>query len=90
MGVLSTITSPAFSELVIIIHNKAKTLPSNVTLFETLRAMSGVRPFKLVFLLDPQDAFQEEERRELVGALDLVVARDFLDFLDSPPTIRSA
>jgi len=48
----------------------------------------GVRPFKLVFLLEVPRTSRVEARRELVGALDWVVAEGLLDFLESPPTIR--
>ena len=85
MEVFSTITSPVFSELVIVLGAQAVAyLPLGVMLFETLRTMNEARPFKLIFL------FLGEAREELAGALDSVIARGLLDFLDSPPTIRSA
>jgi hypothetical protein len=83
----STITSPVFFELVIVVGaDVAAYVPSDVTLFETLHTMHGVRPFKLVFLL----GVMGEGRLRLEGALDSVVAGGLLDFLDSPPTIRNA
>ena len=86
----STITSPVFSELVILIGAKgAAHLPSEVPLFKTLRTMHEVRPFKLVFLLVALDLAREEARKKLEGAIDSVTADGLLDFLDSPPTIRS-
>ena len=89
MDVFSTIASPVFSELVIAHTGYAvATLPEEVALFETLRKMNGVRSFKLVFLLELSDSYEESVRRELAGVLDTVVATGFLDFLDSPPTIR--
>jgi hypothetical protein len=88
--IFSTVTSPAFSEFVIVVGADAATyLPSEVALFETLRVMNRVRPFKLVFLLVALDSFRGEARRKLAEALDLVTAGDLLGFLDSPPTIRS-
>ena len=91
MKVFSTITSPVFSELVIVIAGHAIIgLPWEVTFFETLGTMSETRPFKLVFLLEDSDFDQREAPRELTEALDSVVAKGFLDFLDSPPTIRRA
>jgi len=87
--VFSTITSPVFSELAIVISGYMVTyLPRDVTLFETLRKMNEVRPFKLVLTFDAMEIYQEKLRRELKEALDSVVAKGFLDFLDSPPTIR--
>lgn len=90
MGVFSTITSPVFSELVLILRGDDITYsPPDVTLFETLRAMSEIRPFKLVFSLAVSNRFQGEVRRKLVEALGSVTAKDSLGFLDSPPTIRA-
>lgn len=84
MWVFSTITSPAFSELVIITGDY---LPQNVTLFETLRKMNQVKPFKLVFLSEVPDGWYA--RRRLEEGLDLVTTKGFVDFLDSPPTVRT-
>ena len=82
MEVFSTITSPVFSELVILIRDdEAVRLLSEVTLFETLHTMNEIRPFKLVFLLIGG------AQRDSVGALDLAIARGFFDFFDTPPTI---
>ena len=88
MRVFSTIKSPAFSELVLI-HSGYGTyfIPQEVALFETLREMNKIRPFKLVFLLGISDVL--DPRGELTEALDLVAAKGRLDFLDSQPTIRT-
>jgi hypothetical protein len=91
MKVFSTITSPVFSELVIIIGaSEMAYLPSEFPLFETLRKMNKRRPFELVFLLVGSDLFLKEGRQKLEGALDSVATRGLLDLIDSPPTIRSA
>ena len=85
----STISSPVFSELVLVIAGHTVTyLPQDVTLFETLSKMHEVKLFKLVFLPEPSELYQEEVRRGLAVALDSVVAEGLLDFLGSPPTIR--
>ena len=89
MGVFSTIASPVFSELVVVLAGDPATyLPRNVALFETLGRMNAVRPFNLVFLLNVSESFRGEARPKLKGALDSVTAKGLLDFLDSPPTIR--
>ena len=89
MEVFSTITSPVFSELVILIWgDTAARLTSEVKLFETLHAMNTVKPFKLVFFLMDPDSSLVEARRELAEALDSVIARGLFDFFDSPPTFR--
>ena len=88
MDIFSTITSPTFSELVIVHTGYAMDhLPREVALFETLRKMNEVRRFKLVFLLEVEEFW--DPRRELSKALDSVAAKGLLDFLDSPPTIRT-
>jgi hypothetical protein len=93
MKVFSTITSPVFSELVILIGTRIDAvayLSTEAPFFEALRTMNEVRPFKLVFLLVGLDSFREEARRKLAGALDRMAVRGLLDFLDSPPTVRGA
>ena len=66
-----------------------------VNLFNTLRSMSKVRPFKLVFLFEGLCFVQRggrrvlvEPRAELEEVIDSVTAEGFLDFLDSPPTLQ--
>jgi hypothetical protein len=90
MKVFSTITSPVFSELVIVIGAEAANhLPWKAAFFRTLRTMNEVRPFKLVFLVAAPDLSLGEARRKLARALELATARGLLDFLDSPPAIRT-
>ena len=88
VDVFSTITFPVymFSELVIALRHHATDLSHGITFLKALQRMNGIRPSKLVFLLEVSD-FQEE-RRELTKALDSVTTRGLLDFLDSPPTIH--
>jgi hypothetical protein len=89
--VFSTITSPVFSEFIIVIGVDAVAhLPSEVKLFDTLRTMNKVRSFKLVFLLMGPDWSLGDARRKLGEALGSVTARGLLDFHDGPPAIRSA
>ena len=84
----STITSPVFSELAVVIENPmAANLRLDLTLFETLGKMNEVRPFKLVFLTVASVFSREKVRWELAEALDFVIAEGLLDFLDSPPTM---
>jgi len=87
IGVFSTIASPLFSELVIALRHHETDLSHGITFLKALQRMNGVRPFKLVFLLEVSD-FQEE-RRELTKALDSVTARGLLDFLiPRPPSVE--
>ena len=96
MEVFSTITSTVFSELVVVLAGDGITcLPHEVTMFETLRKMNEVRPFKLVFLFEGPSPVPSggrsasvEARWKLKEALDYVVTNGFLNFLDSSPIIR--
>ena len=87
MEVFSTITSPVFAELVVVLwEHQIRNLPAELTLFQALRTMSKVRPFKLVFLVEVLDLYLGE-RQELAEVLDLIAVDGLLDFLESPPTI---
>lgn len=91
MEIFSTITSPVFSELVVVLEDDAMNYPSKqVMLFETLRMMNEVRPFKLTFLLDIWDYRHEEARQGLAEVLALATPKGPLDFLNTPPAICSS
>lgn len=91
MEIFSTIVSPVFSELALILGNESLTyLPSDIMIFETLRAMNEVKPFKLVFFLVVPIRLLGEARGKVTETLDSAAARGLLGFLDSPPTIRIA
>ena len=91
MDVFSTITSPVFSEVVIVLWGyEIASLPSQVALFQTLRMMNEVRSFKLVFLAEVPGFCLDEERQELAGALGSVIAKGLLGFLESPPDILTS
>jgi len=86
----STITSPAFFELVIVIADYVAYFPKSVAFFETLRTMNEVRPFKLVFSFEVSGSPQGKVRWKLVEAMEMATAKGTFDFLDSPPTVRIA
>jgi len=89
LGLLSSITSPVFSELIFdIVEDDIVYLHLEVGFFGMLRKVYGVRPFKLVFLLEASGTSRVDAQRRLAGALGGVVAEGLLDFLYSPPTIR--
>jgi hypothetical protein len=91
MEVFSTISSTMFSELVLeIMDDEIVYLPLEDALFETLRAMSEIRPFKLVFSLGVSDYCQNHVRQKLEETLGSATQRGLLHFLDSPPVIRRA
>lgn len=96
--VFSTITSSVFSELVVVLGDGLTShLSEHLMSFETLRSMSEVRPFKLVFLFEVpyfvrrgRGSVSAEERSEMKKRIESMVAKGFFDFLDSPPTICTA
>lgn len=89
--VFSTITSSVFSELVVIfMGNAAAYLPQEVALFNALRRMHKVRPFKLMFLFEGPYPALGEARCVMARGLEYVTAKGHLDFLDSSPTIHIA
>ena len=70
MKTFSTITSPAFSELIIVFQESgimADLLPE-LALFQTLRWMNKIMPLKLVILLESMGHLQEDrlEMEEVV------------------------
>ena len=97
MEAFSTITSRVFYELVVVLSGVVvASLPHQDMFFRILRKMNEVRPFELVFSFEGPCFVQRGERWELAEArcqlkeaLDYVASKGFLDFLDSPPTIRT-
>lgn len=79
-----------FSALVLTVRcDRIGRLPWDASLFKTLRKMNDVRPFKLVFSTRVPYVYEGGDvKRELMGALDSVIEKGFLNFLDSPPDIR--
>ena len=75
-----------FSELGIIIKPPDAHSHYIATLFMALRAVNEVRQFELVLLLKPTES--GEVLQESAEIIDTLTARDLLDFLDSPPTVR--
>ena len=93
--VFSTIVSPVFSELVIILQGgDVADLPLYLkAFFETLRSMNEARPFELAFLVEdfsprPEEARHEEIRQDFAEALLWINREGLLDFLESPPNIQ--
>ena len=93
MEVFSTITSPVFSELVIVLtfaYDTSVHLLQEVEFLETLCKMNEVRPFGLVFLLEGPHVGRWEAGPVLKGNLDSAITQGLFDFLGKPPTIRMA
>ncbi|KAF9789641.1 hypothetical protein BJ322DRAFT_1043441 [Thelephora terrestris] len=87
--VFPTIKSPVFSEFVIVfLWNQRNDLLLASALFETLRTLHRVRPFKLVFLFQGWYSPSRDEHGVFEEMIESMTAKGFLGFLDSPPTIR--
>ena len=84
----STITSPVFSELVIILgYDPMPSLPPGILLGEGLRELNKIRPFEWVFLcVDPH--WDIRDPGEVLASSTVFGTRGSLSFLGSPPTVR--
>ena len=87
-SIFHTITSPVFSELVIVIQS-GDVYHFPWRMYGTLRRMYGVRPFKLVFLiLGSERSTEVVALRTWQGAINVATTKGLLGFLQSPPSIR--
>jgi len=86
----STITSPVFSELVIVLGGDLKDhLPPGILLGEELRELNKIRPFKLVFLFGGHHWGIGDPRGTLASSVASETRTGgYLGFLGSPPTVR--
>ena len=85
---LSTVTSPVFSEFIIGLPRYDTRLHWADALFRPLSSISQPKHFGLTFSLEYQASC--EARRALLDTLDPLTAKGLFDFLDSPPIIRVA
>ena len=85
---LSTVTSPVFSDVVIILQDTI--IHTNFlqdSLFSAVRDMSKVRPFRLVFRLGKSSRDRERNRERLKSLIEAEAARGGLGPLLHPPVI---
>ena len=89
METLSTIIPVEFSVLIYTLwNNQFIRLLSRNTFFRSLRGMSRVRPFGLVFLVQFLAATYQEEKPKVETTLASVTTKGHFNFLDSPPIVR--
>jgi len=88
---LSTITSPVFSEVVIILQDSVVHDPNLVrnTLFRAVRGMCGVKRFRLVFWLKKLYRDGGYDRNRLKGMIKAQAAEGGFGSLLDPPVIVS-
>ena len=90
-NLLPTITSPVFSDVVIILREG--TIQDMVfiqhVVFSTMRSLYEVKPFRLVFSLEIWEGDKENIVEMLKRCIDVETAKGGLDFLPCPPVIVS-
>lgn len=87
----STITSPVFSDLVIVLQSDCVSIYNRrfrQVLFGLLRGMYEVKPFRLIFCLESQKV-QDHTMAEFKREIDAEVVEGGLDFLPCPPVVVS-
>ena len=85
---LSTITSPVFSEVVIIFAGEDVSRPP-LGMAGLLREMYEIKEFRLVYCLEALESSRELNLRELTIATQREVADGSFDFLPCPPLVLS-
>ena len=85
---LSTIKSPAFSEIVVVFSEQGVywTWGLPLTLF---REMYEIKEFRLAFCLEAPEESRVQDVRQLASRTRVEVAKGTFDFLPSPPSVFS-
>ena len=88
---LSTVTSPVFSDVVVILQDSIISDPHFLqnTLFRAVRDMCEVKPFRLVFQLGKSPRDGEGDRERLKGMIGAQAAEGGFGPLTDPPVIVS-
>jgi hypothetical protein len=84
--VLSTITSPTFSELVVIFPVDEAGRPSG-TMVRVLRDLYEVREFSVAFCLEASQMSRAEDLRKVKLEAEVAVEAGLYDFLPRPPLV---
>jgi len=83
---LSTIDSPAFSELVVVFSEVYARRPPR-GLGQVLRGLYRIKSFRLAFCLETLEEFVEPALRQLTLETKAAVASGMYDFLPCPPLV---
>ena len=87
-NLLSTITSPVFSEVVIVLQDGSiRNGYSFEHLLSVVRGTYEVKPFCLIFCLEIWEGYREDATKRLRSHINAEAARGWLDFLPCPPII---
>ena len=87
-NVFPTVTSLAFSEIVVIFSESEADRPSGSFDF-ILRELYGIREFTVAFCLEAYETFRVESQRKLTLETERAVAAGAYDFLPRPPLVFS-
>lgn len=85
---LSTITSPLFSEIIVVFSERDIHCPSEV-LARILREMYEIREFRVVFRLETLEESRVKNLHAVTLATGAAVAAGLYDFLPDPPSVIS-
>ncbi|KAF9783267.1 hypothetical protein BJ322DRAFT_1110147 [Thelephora terrestris] len=83
---LSTITSPVFSEIVVIFPESGASCTWE-TLARVMHSLYEIRGFSVVFCLEGSETSRAEGQRELTVETEKAVAAGLYDFLPHPPLV---
>jgi len=85
---LPTITSPVFSEIVVIFsENEVRRLPPGLA--KALHEMYKIRKFRVAFCLETIERFEAHNLRLLTSEIEVGALKGSLDFLPCPPSVFS-
>lgn len=84
--IVSTIRSPAFSEVVLIFQRPDLYRPYHIP-FDAFRQMYSKKKFRLVFCLEVSKKYRDTGFQSMWKRLEWEMTHQRLDFLESPPTL---
>ena len=87
-GLLSTIKSPTFSEIVVVLFER-DVLSSRWLPPALLREMYDIKGFRLAFCLEASEESRVQHFPQLVSKVEAEAARGTFDFLSCPPAVFS-
>ena len=87
--ITSTITSPVFSEVILVFQRLDLYCPNHIP-FDMLRQMHSKRKFRLVFCLEAAKKYRDHGREVMLRKVSLGPTYQPLDFLTSRPTFETS
>jgi hypothetical protein len=84
--IVSTITSPVFSEVILVFQFADLYRPYRVP-FDMIREMHSKKKFRLVYCLEVSKKYRDEILQTMRQRMEWEIAHGRLDFLESPPTL---